>query len=178
MPFYLKDRDISSDIAMVHSVMIVPCRFCPAASLAVREKKPYIELFRKFLRTPSYESYIHGLKSRLESGGIRTGVFDSKLPHQFVVCMWTSGRRKDLARHAVGYNALIVLGCDAAVETARYCIKSNDCRVIPGMEVEGIMNVIPMLQFPFNIWLEVSSVTRVLQHHAGASPSPSQNEII
>jgi hypothetical protein len=161
MPFYLKDRDISSDIAMVHSVLIVPCRFCPAASLAVREGKPYMELFRKFFRTPSYESYIQVLKSRLESEGIRTGVFDSKLPHQFVVCMWTSGRRKDLARYAVGYNALIVLGCDAAVETARSCIKSNDCRVIPGMEAEGIMNVIPILQFPLNIWLEVSNVTKV-----------------
>src|SRR6266540_2478813 len=113
MPFHLKDRDISSDIATVHSVLIVPCRFCPAASLAVRERKPYIELFRKLLRTPSYESYIQVLKSRLESEGIRTGVFDSKLPHQFVVCMWTSGRREDLARQAVGYDAVIVLGCDA-----------------------------------------------------------------
>jgi hypothetical protein len=101
---YLKDRDISSDTAMVHSVLIVPCRFCPAASLAVREGKPYMELFRKFFRTPSYESYIQVLKSRLESEGIRTGVFDSKLPHQFVVCVWTSGRRKDLARYAVGYS--------------------------------------------------------------------------
>jgi hypothetical protein len=42
MPFYLKDRDISSDIATVHFVLIVPCRFCPAASLAVRERQPYI----------------------------------------------------------------------------------------------------------------------------------------
>ncbi len=161
MPFYLKDRDISSDIAMVHSVLIVPCRFCPAASLAVREEKPYIEPFRWFLRTPSYESYIQLLKSRLERQGIRTGVFDSKLPHQFVLCMWTSGRRENLARYAVRYDALIVLGCDAAVETARSCIKPNDCRVIPGMEAEGIMNVIPNFQFPFNIWLKVSNVAKV-----------------
>ena len=161
MPFYLKDREIASDIAMVHSALIVPCRFCPAASLAVRERKPYMELFRKFLRTPSYESYIQVLRSRLESEGIKTGVFDSKLPHQFVLCVWTSGRRKELARHAAGYDALIVLGCDAAVETVRSCIKSNDCRVIPGMEAEGIMNVIPILQFPFNIRLEVSNVTKV-----------------
>ena len=163
MPFYLKDRDISSDIAAVHSALIVPCRFCPAASLAVRERKPYIQLFRKLLRTPSYESYIQLLKSCLESEGIRTGVFDSKLPHQFVVCMWTSGRREDLARQAVGYDAVIVLGCDAAVETIRSSLQSINCRVIPGMEVEGIMNVIPTLHFPFNISLEVSSMTRVQQ---------------
>ncbi len=140
--------------------------FCPAASFAVREKKPYIQLFRKFLRTPSYESYIQELKFRLENDGIRTKVFESKLPHQFIVCMWTSGRRKDLARHAVGYNALVVLGCDAAVDTVRHCVESGSSRVIPGMEVEGIMNVVPFLQFPFDIHLEVSSVTRVLQHNA------------
>ncbi len=163
MPFYLKDRDISSNIAAIHSALIVPCRFCPAASLAVRDGKSYMEPFRKFLRTQSYESYIQRLKTRLEREGIKTGVFDSKWLHQFVVCMWTSARRKDLARHAAGYNALIVLGCDAAVETARSCLNSLDCEVIPGMEVEGIMNVLPSLRFPFNIWLEVTSVTRVFQ---------------
>jgi hypothetical protein len=176
MPFFLKDRDISSDTAGIHSVLIVPCRFCPAASLAVRERKPYIELFRRFLRTASYEAHIQMLKSRLEREGIRTGVFDSKLPHQFVVCMWTSGRRQELARHAAGYDAMVVLGCDAAVETARSSMVSDDCRVIPGMEVEGIMNVIPTLHFPFDIWLGLGNVTRVLQQQAGASPSRSQHE--
>ncbi len=167
MPFYLKHRDVSSEIGpRIHSVLIVPCRFCPAASAAVRERRPYIDLFWNFLRTPSYELYIQALKSHLESEGIRTGVFDSKLPNQFIICMWTSGRRKDLARHASGYDALIVLGCDAAVETARSSTKSMDCRVIQGMEIEGILNVIPTLRFPCKIWLEVSSVTRVLQDHA------------
>ena len=177
MPFYLKDRDISLDIARLHSVLIVPCRFCPAASLAVRERKPYLDPLRNLLRTPAYESYIQAVKSRLESEGIRTGVFDSHFPHQFVLCMWTLGRRKELSRHAVGYEALIVLGCDAAVETARYCIKSNDCLVIPGMEVEGIMNVTPIFQFPFNIRLEVNSVTQVLQHHAGPFPGGSSGSV-
>ncbi len=162
MPFYLKDRDISPDMDGVHSVLIVPCRFCPAACLAVREKEPYLKLFRNFLRTPAYEQYVQGLKSRLESEGIRTEVYDSKLPYHFVVCMWSEGRREDLAKHAVGYDAVIVLGCDAAVETARQCLKSSGCRVIPGMEVEGIMNVIPTVHFPLNIYLEVSNVIRVL----------------
>lgn len=169
MPFCLKDRDISSEIDRIHSALIVPCRFCPAASLAVRERKPYIQLLRKFLRTPSYESYIRALKSRLERDGIRTGIFDSKLPHQFVVCMWTSGRRKELAKQAMNFETLVVLGCDAAVETARSCVRSNDCKVIPGMEVEGIMNVIPTFQFPFTIRLELNSVTQVLQDHTGMS---------
>jgi hypothetical protein len=162
MPFLLKDRDISSDITAIRSVLIVPCRFCPAASLATRERKPYIDLFHRFLRTPSYESHIQALRSRLESEGIRTGVFDTISPNHFVVCMWSAERRKNLARRAMGYDALIVLGCDAAVETARHSIESDNCRVIPGMTAEGIMNVIPTVRFPFNIGLEVVSVTRVL----------------
>jgi len=176
MPFDLKGRDISSDIAAVRSVLIVPCRFCPAVSLAVKERKPYVELFRKLLRTASYESYIQRMKSRLESAGIRTGVFDSRLPHQFIVCMWTSGRREDLARQALGYDAVIVLGCDAAVETVRSCLESTDCRVIPGMEVEGIMNVIPTLKFPFTISLEVGNLTRVPQPPVDISLSVNQAE--
>ncbi len=116
MPFYLKDRDISPDIAGVRSVLI--------------------------------------------------GVFASKLPHQFVVCMWTSERRKDLARQAAGYDAVIVLGCDAAVETVRSYLQPN-CRVIPGMEVEGIMTVIPTVEFPFKISLQVSSMARVRIHSRG-----------
>lgn len=174
MPFYLRDRDISSDMATVHSALIVPCRFCPAASLAVREGKPYIELFRTLLRTPSYESYVRGLKSRLEGQGIRAAVFDSRLPHQFVVCMWTAGRRKELARQAAGYDAVIALGCDAAVETIRSSLQSTGCRVIQAMDAEGIMNVIPTVHFPFNVSLELGGVTRVLQPHSEAEASSAR----
>jgi hypothetical protein len=71
MPFYLKASDILSQVDGLQSVLIVPCRFCPAASLAVREKKPYIELFRKFLKTEAYESFIQALKRRLEDKGIK-----------------------------------------------------------------------------------------------------------
>jgi len=163
MPFYLKDRDISADLTGIRSALIVPCRFCPAVTLAVRERKPYLQPFRRLLRTASYESYVRGLRVRLASQGIRTEVFDSKLPHQFVVCMWTAGRRQELARQAAGYDAVIVLGCDAAVEAIRSSLRSVDCRIIAGMEVEGIMNVIPSVRFPFTVSLEVSGLSRVLQ---------------
>jgi hypothetical protein len=164
MPFLLKDRDISSDLSNVDSVLIVPCRFCPAASLAVREKKPYIELFRTFLRTAAYERHIRQRKSQLKHLDIKAEVFDSKLPHQFILCMWTSRRRQELRQHASEYDAVMVLGCDAAVKTAQDCTQSTGCKVIPGMEVDGIMNVIPSFQFPGNISLDVTSVTRVLEH--------------
>ena len=173
MPFLLKDRDLGEDLAKVHSALIVPCRFCPAASLAVRTNTAYVKLTRG-LRTPPYESYIRTLRSRLALHGIRTGVFDSKLPHHFVMCMWPSGRRKALARRAAGHEAMIVLGCDAAVETARSC--ANGCRVFPGMAVEGIMNVVPRVRFPFDVYLEVQSVTRVLEpERACASSTPDRS---
>ncbi len=158
MPFYLRDRDISLDGA-IHSALIVPCRFCPAASLAVRERKPYLELLRRFLRTASYEAHVQELRSRLEGTGIRTDVFESRWPHHFVACMWTSRRRRALARRAAGYDAVIVLGCEAALDTVRRAVTKSGCRPVAAMEVEGIMNVTPVLRRPFDIWLEVNSVT-------------------
>ncbi len=173
MPFCLSDRDVSADVAGARSVLIVPCRFCPAASLSIREKQPYLQLFRRFLRTGSFESYVRAVKAHLESKGIRATVFGSRWPHQFVVCMWTAARRRKLARHAAGYDAAIVLGCDAAAETVRNCTASSLCRVVPGMAVEGIMNVVPSLRFPFDIHLEVTSVTRVLAPPEEAARAPT-----
>jgi hypothetical protein len=174
MPFLLKDRNTSAETADVDSVLIVPCRFCPAASLAVREKKPYLELFRTFLRTAAYEDHIKERKSQLEQVGIKANVFDSKLPHHFVVCMWPARRRQELRRRASEYDAVMVLGCDAAVKTARDCTQSTRCKVISGMEVDGIMNVMPSMQVPGKISLEVTGVTRVLEHPSGPAEQRSQ----
>ena len=162
MPFYLKELDILPQVDGLRSVLIVPCRFCPAASLAVRKNKPYIELFRRFLRTEAYESFIRSLVHRLEKTGIRTAVFDSKLPHQFVACMWTYKRRRELATRAAEFESVVVLGCDAMVETVRESIDSTSCRVIQGMEIEGLMNVLPAVEFPFKLSLGLQGVTPVI----------------
>ncbi|MGE5801693.1 MAG: hypothetical protein ACM358_05510 [Gemmatimonadota bacterium] len=164
MPFYLKPRDIFSDTSAIRSALIVPCRFCPAASCAVREHKPYLQLWRSFLRTPSYEAHIRALKARLESRGISTTVFDSKWPHHFVMCMWPARRRAELSKRVAGYDEAIVLGCDAAVQTVRSALASTECRVVPGMEVEGVMNVTPTVRFPLSVRLELSGVSRVTQN--------------
>lgn len=167
MPFLLKARDVFPDIASLRAVLIVPCRFCPAASLAVRENKPYLQLFRHFLATPSYQSYIEALKSRIEGEGITADVFESRLPHQFVACMWTAGRRRALAKRAARYDAVIVLGCDAALETVRSALPAG-YRVIAGMEIEGLMTVVPIVHFPMSISLEVGSVAGVVLQPPGA----------
>lgn len=176
MPFYLKDRDITSDVAGLQSVLIVPCRFCPAANLALRENKPYLAPFWNLMRTPAYESYVQRLKADLEGKGKLARVFDSRLPNQFIVCMWTKKRRKQLETSAAGYDAAIVLGCDAAVATVQDSVKSTDCRVVSGMETQGIMSVVPSLRSPFEIWLNLSSVS-TLEQDAAVPPEIVQDEI-
>ena len=161
MPFYLRHLDCAPEAAGLESVLIVPCRFCPAASLAVREDKPYLVPFRRLLRTEAYESYIQTLRHRLEEEGIKTAVFDSRLLHQFVACMWTARRRRDFTKRAAEFEAVVVLGCDAMVDMVSDALRETDCRVIQGMEIEGLMNVLPHVGLPFNLALELQGVTPV-----------------
>ncbi len=159
MPFYLEETDIVSDVLDFKSVLIVPCRFCPAASTAVRSNEPYIEFLRRFLKTASYERLIKTIKKNLENRGIKASVFKSYSLHQFVLCMWTSKRRKKLLERAKKHEALVVMGCEAAVQTVRNSVKSTACQVIQGMKSEGIMSIQPKFSLPCNIWLELESVT-------------------
>ena len=117
MPVYLKDIHDFQQLEQFQSVLIVPCRFCPAASLALRNNEPYFKFFRHMLKTAAYERYIERMKSELNKKGIKADVFRSRAPHQFVVCMWTRKRRNQLMRRAKKYDALVVLGCEAAAQT-------------------------------------------------------------
>ena len=161
MPFYLEEADVSTLLDGVQSVLLVPCRFCPAASLAVREKKPFLEPLRHFLRTDAYESHIRDLRRRLEDGGIRTALFDARMPYDFLPCMWTNGRRKALSRRAKEFDAVVVLGCDAAAEIVRDLIGQGHCRVITGMSVVGIMSVAPSVTWPLKVTLSMKGITSV-----------------
>jgi hypothetical protein len=162
MPFYLDETDILPEVAGLKSVLIVPCRFCPAASLAVRSDEPYIEFPRRGLETGSYERLIKRVKQELENRGIKVSLFKSKLLHQFVLCMWTSKRRKMLMELAKEHDALVVMGCESAVQTVRDAVKSTTCQVIPGMKNEGLMSIRPKFSLPCNISLELESVTPLL----------------
>jgi len=162
MPIYLAETDLQRELTGLKSVLIVPCRFCPAATLAVRSEKPYIELFRRFLKTAPYERFIEALKRVLESKGIRTSVFKSRLIHQFVLCMWSTKRRGKLRERAKRHDAVLVLGCEAAGQTVRDALGSTGCRVIQGMKSEGVMSIQPRFRPPCDISLELQSVTPVL----------------
>ena len=159
MPVYLKGIDEFTELESFKSVLIIPCRFCPAASMSVRTNRPYFEFLRRFLKTAPYEELIENIKSNLEKKGIKTDVFNSRWLHQFVVCMWTSRRRKKLLKRANRYEALVVLGCEAAAETIYDAVKSTSSKVFQGMRSEGIMSIQPLFKMPCDISIELNGVT-------------------
>ena len=164
MPIYLKDVDVVPEVAKFKSALIFLCRFCPAASLAMRKDKPYIEFFRRFLKTESYEQLINNMQSRLDKEGLKTDVFKGSLlpmPLNFIICFWNSGQREKLLKHARQYEAIVVMGCEAAYQNVCDILKSTDCKIFLGMESEGIFEAIPKFRFPLNISLELSNVMPV-----------------
>jgi hypothetical protein len=140
MPIHFNDLDVVSEVAGLSSALIVPCKMCPAVTVAVRERKPFMQLFRSFLKSAPFERYLKALQYRLRENGVNSTVFKSIPYHQWFMCMWTSGKRKKLQKCAEQYDAVIVLGCQSATETVRDVVKSDDCKVIEGMEATGIMN--------------------------------------
>jgi hypothetical protein len=154
MPIYLKEVDVVAEVAKFQSALIVLCRFCPAASLAVRNDKPYIEFFRRLLKTEPYEELIDNMQSR--------------------ICLWTPGGRKKLIKHASRFEAVVVMGCESAYESVQEILQWSACEVFHGMESEGVLNAIPKVDWPFNISLEKFKVTPMIyqekQSEQEASP--------
>jgi hypothetical protein len=154
MPIHLNDLDVVSKVAGLKSAVIVPCNMCPAVTVAAREGKPFIQFFRSFLKSAPFEQHVKALQSPLRKSGVSTNVFRNTLPHQWFLCMWTSGRRKKLHQYAREYEAAIVLGCDTATETVRDSVESTGCKVIQGMEVVGLMNAKMKFHLPGNVSFE------------------------
>lgn len=151
MPIHFDDLDVMPELAGLHSALIVPCNMCPAVTVAVREERPFMRLYRSFLKSAPFTEYIRAMQDRLLKKGIRTEVFESNIYHQWFMCMWTAGRQKKLRKHAKQHDAVIVLGCDSATETVRDSVRSTGCRVVEGMRVTGIMNAKLSLRWPGDI---------------------------
>jgi hypothetical protein len=162
MPFYLEINDDISELSNFKSILIIPCRFCPAASTAVRLNEPYFDFMQGFLKTPSYEKLLKKMKSNLEKQGIKTDIVGSISPHNFTMCMWTEKQRNRISEKASTYEALVVLGCEAAVKTISESVKSTSCKVFQGMTNKGVMSVKPRVHFPLKLSLEKESVTPIL----------------
>jgi len=154
MPIHFNDLDVISEVAELSSALIVPCNMCPAVTVAVREGKPFMQLFRSFLKSVPFQEYLKALQIRLKENGVNSKIFNSIAYHQWFMCMWTSSKRKKLKKCAEKYDAVVVLGCESATETVRSVVKSEDCKVIEGMKVTGIMNAELRFQLPGNISFE------------------------
>ncbi|NIU55340.1 MAG: hypothetical protein GWN67_02725 [Phycisphaerae bacterium] len=161
MPIYLKEVDVVAEVAKFQSALIVLCRFCPAASLAVRNDKPYLEFFRRLLKTEPYEALVDNMQSRLKKEGLKTAVFKGNLLN-YLICLWTSGWRKKLIKRASQFEAVVVMGCESAYESVKEILKSTDCQVFQGMESEGVLNAIPKVHLPLNISFEKFRVTPMI----------------
>ena len=140
MPLHFNDLDVVSEATGLRSALIVACNMCPAITVAVREEKPFLRLFRNFLKSVPFERYVASLRSRLQEKGIRTDVFRSPIPHQWFMCMWTAGRSRKLRERSKRYDGIVVLGCESATQTVRNSVEPAECRIIEGMELTGIMN--------------------------------------
>lgn len=163
MPIHFSDLDVVSEVAGLSSALIVPCNMCPAVTVAEREKKPFIELFKSFLKSTPFEQYLRAMQSLLIEIGVNTEVFKSYIPHQWFMCMWTSGKRRKLQKCAKKYDAVIVLGCESATETVYDAVKSSDCKVIEGMETAGIMNAQLRFHLPGNVSFENCKIVTISQ---------------
>ena len=152
MPLHFDDLDVVSEVAGLSSALIVPCYMCPAVTVAVREKKPFLQLFRNFLKSAPFDQYMKTLQSRLKENGVNSKVFKSIPSHEWFMCMWTSGKRMKLQKCAEQYDAVIVLGCESATETVRDVVK--DSKVIEGMVKAGIMNAQLRFHLPGNVSFE------------------------
>jgi hypothetical protein len=151
MPIHFEDLDVVSQLDGVRSALIVPCNLCPAATVAVREQRPFMQFFRSFFASAPFDQYIKTLQFRMAEKGVKTQVFRSRLYHQWFLCMWTAARRKKLRKSAKQHDAVVVLGCDSATETVRDAVRSTDCKVIEGMGVAGIMNAQLSFHLPGNV---------------------------
>jgi hypothetical protein len=158
MPIHLDGLDITSEIEGSGSTLIVSCNMCAGASLAMKENKPFIQLFGSFLTSPPLKKYIRSLQIQLREKGVKTKWFKGGIIQQFFLCLWTSRQRKKLQEYAKKYESVIVLGCDSAIETARDSVKGTDCNVIKGMKVGGIMNTKPKFHLPCNISFEDNKI--------------------
>ena len=91
MPIHFEDLDIMPEVSGLKSALIVPCIMCPATTLAIRDKKPVMQIFRSLVTSAPLEQYIKDLQSRLIEKGLKTKVFKSYLYQQWFLCMRSAG---------------------------------------------------------------------------------------
>lgn len=155
MPLHLEPLDVSTEFEHFHSVLIAACPICPPMSLAMQTGSPFIEFFKRGVKTRAFEDYIKEVRERLECRGIRTGSYTAYLPCP-TMCLWTKGQRRRFLKHAKAYEAVLVMGCDSAMQTAEDTLADTDCQVVQAMKVNGVTNATLKFRFPMTLELQRS----------------------
>ena len=153
MPMYLEPV---GDLSLLHgykSVLIVVCPMCPAVSLAIQQRKPYMEFLRHLFGTGALKEHVAALQDDLKRHGIRTGYFTSYFPLP-LMCIWSARQRQKLAKRARGYEAIAVVGCDAATFNAANVVALEGCKVVQVMHVTGIISAVPTFTRPCSLTLK------------------------
>lgn len=153
MPIYLEARDITADLEGFKSVLIVSCPICPPMCVSMQRQKPFIDFFKKGLKSEAFEDYIAAIRQELSERGIRTGVFTMRLPVP-MMCLWTKGQRDRLLKRARNYDAVLVLGCDSATFTAADTLRHTECQTFQAMRVKTITNAVTNIRFPAKVELD------------------------
>jgi hypothetical protein len=73
-------------------------------------------------------------------------------------------------RRAKNYDALVVLGCEAAVQTILDSVGTASFQVVQGMRSEGIMSILPQFKWPDSITLQLNSITPFVHHRQDSEP--------
>jgi hypothetical protein len=149
----MEPLDVSADLEKCKSVLIVSCPICPPVSLATQTKSPFIELFKRGLKTEAFEDYIKGIREPLEQRGVRTDVCSMYAPCP-MMCLWTKGQRNRFLERAKDYEAVVVLGCDSATCTAKDALKTTGCRVIQALRATGFTSATVMFRLPMTVDLQ------------------------
>jgi len=159
MPVHLEPQDVSADLKLFNSVLIVSCLVCPPMCLAMQQNSPFIEFFKRGLKTAAFEDYIQSIRNPLEQRGVRTGALALRVPTP-TMCLWTRWQRHRLLKRARDYEAVLVLGCDSAAYTVQDTLKDTDCQVIQGMRMVGTTNATLTFRFPLTINLDMHRVLK------------------
>jgi len=88
--------------------------------------------------------------------------------------MWTEARRRALAKRAAWYDVVVVIGCDAARKMIEDCVAGGGATAVQALHMEGLMDVVPLLEFPCRLSLKAGSITRVLEPSAAATDAASE----
>jgi hypothetical protein len=143
-------------------------------SLALETETPVLEFFKHGIKTEAFEEHVESIREKLEERGVRTDVFESRLPTP-LMCVWTEGQRHRLRKRAEGCNAAVVMGCSSAAHTAEHALSDTDCKVVTGMRMKGIANATMKIKLPLTVTIEKNPVPD--RRHTQPCNQPCEEEL-